>query len=81
MMPIYEFKCAACAQRIEKLCPLGETGAGITCPRCGKPGPNRVMSSFRTARGKGNENGGLELNGGSDGCASCSAASCATCGH
>lgn len=83
-MPIYEFKCAACARRFEKLCALGETGEHVTCPNCGKPGPTRVMSSFAARGGTKGGSDGPDFGGGNGsggGCAGCSSGSCATCGH
>jgi len=76
-MPIYEFRCVACNQRFEKLCPVGETGLNINCPGCGKQGPGRVMSSF-SAKSSKNSNGGPALNNGG-GCASCSSGNCSSC--
>ena len=45
-MPIYEFKCASCGQRFDKLCSMGENGEKLACPKCGATGPGRVMSGF-----------------------------------
>jgi putative FmdB family regulatory protein len=70
-VPIYEFRCKGCGNRFEKLCPLGETGAGLKCPECGKQAPERVMSAFQT-RG---------IAGGTGSCGSCSSKNCGSCGH
>jgi len=84
-MPIYEFKCPACAKRFEQLCPVGETGESLTCPNCGAPAPQRVMSSFAARGGAKSSAGDLDFGGGNGGgggsCAGCSSGSCATCGH
>ncbi|HIE12492.1 MAG TPA: zinc ribbon domain-containing protein [Desulfotomaculum sp.] len=69
-MPIYEFRCRACGQRFERLCPLGETGETFTCPSCNTPKPERVLSSFAacgTEGGKGSS------------CTTCKATSCSSC--
>lgn len=75
-MPIYEFKCAGCQNRFEKLCQMGETGANVNCPNCGRQGSNRVMSGF-SSRNNNNDTFSSDSNS----CGSCSAGSCATCGH
>ncbi|HAP93658.1 MAG TPA: zinc ribbon domain-containing protein [Desulfotomaculum sp.] len=73
-MPVYEFKCAGCELRFERLCQIGETGANVNCPHCGRQGPGRVMSGF-------NSPGSNSMSDGSSSCGSCSSGSCATCGH
>ncbi|MDF9409574.1 MAG: Zinc ribbon domain protein [Pelotomaculum sp. PtaB.Bin013] len=72
-MPIYEFRCAGCDSRFEKLCQLGESGENLKCPRCGAASPKRVMSSFRAA-GRGVNNSGA-------GCSTCGSSDCSNCGH
>ncbi|MBC7105214.1 MAG: zinc ribbon domain-containing protein [Firmicutes bacterium] len=69
-MPIYEFRCAKCQERFERLCPVGETGENLSCPRCGEQRPVRVLSTF-SSRGTSGGTGG--------GCASCSSTSCSSC--
>jgi len=76
-MPIYEFRCHKCGHRFEKLCSMGENGAGLQCPECSSPGPKRVMSGFSKKSAGGTETAG----GGGGGCSSCSSSSCSTCGH
>lgn len=76
-MPIYEFKCASCNKRFEKLCSIGDNGEKLSCPKCGATGPSRVMSGF-TAKGAGKE----ELGGsGGSGCGGCTSTNCGSCGH
>lgn len=79
-MPIYEFRCQKCGHRFEKLCPVGEDGNKLSCPRCQAGKPKRVMSSF-SARGTGKE---YETGGGpgaaNSGCGTCSSSSCGSCG-
>jgi len=74
-MPIYEFKCASCGQRFEKLCNMGENGEKFTCPKCGKAGPSRVMSGFAS---KGSDKGGFAGTAGS-GCGGCTSSNCGSC--
>lgn len=71
-MPIYEFKCPSCGNRIELLCAMGEQGHGLTCPNCGRTGLIRVLSAFATASRGGGERSG-------SGCAGCAGGSCSTC--
>jgi len=78
-MPIYEFKCKSCQGRFEKLCSLGESGEKLTCPKCGKAGPQRVMSGF-AARSSGGGDLGAGSSGGS-GCGGCTSTNCGSCGH
>ncbi|OAT81789.1 FmdB family zinc ribbon protein [Desulfotomaculum copahuensis] len=75
-MPIYEFRCAACGRRFEKLCALGENGQNLTCPQCHTAAPKRVMSGFAAA-GRRDEAGG----GAGSSCAGCSSGNCSSCGH
>jgi putative FmdB family regulatory protein len=83
-MPIYEFRCSGCKKRFEKLCVMGETGEGLTCPNCGAVKPTRVMSSFKSVGSieSNFENDFAENNGfNNKGCSSCSAPSCSSCGY
>lgn len=68
-MPIYEFRCHDCGEKFEQLCPLGETGANVRCPRCAGKQITRLMSAF-SAPGTG---------GGNKGCTGCKATSCSSC--
>jgi len=44
-MPVYEFLCAKCGQRFEKL-QKSEEAETMECPNCGATGVNREISSF-----------------------------------
>jgi putative FmdB family regulatory protein len=50
-MPIYEFRCPACGHQFEELVlgrlPLEE----VHCPRCLKPGAEKILSAFSGVRG------------------------------
>jgi len=45
-MPIYEYQCPQCGDRFEVRQSLGEDGSKLCCPKCGKPNPRRLISSF-----------------------------------
>ena len=47
-MPIFEYQCAACGERFERLL-FGNERPDLRCPRCGKSGAVRVMSTFAVA--------------------------------
>lgn len=73
-MPIYEFRCANCGLRFEKLCSLGENGESLKCPDCGTRRPGRVMSTFSSSGVEGGK-------GAESGCQTCSTRNCSSCGH
>ena len=79
-MPIYEFRCSSCERRFEKLCQLGETGKKLTCPECGAPKPERVMSGF-APKSVGKNGLSTPMGGTGGGCSGRSSNSCSTCGH
>ncbi len=70
-MPLYEFICASCNRRFEKLC-RQNTVSDMECPQCGKSA-RRVFSTFQTAK-KGSD----EIGSGSS-CGSCSSSRCSSC--
>ena len=80
-MPFYEFKCAACGQRFEKLCSMGDNGENIACPKCGVKKPERVFSAFSSPGGDSrvNSSGGGNVGSGNSKCASCSSGNCSSC--
>jgi putative FmdB family regulatory protein len=47
-MPIYEFQCGACGERVEELMRLSDPDP-VECPKCGAPQLKRMLSapSFR----------------------------------
>lgn len=67
-MPIYEFKCGTCTERVSLLCKMNSDGAQLLCPKCGAMGLVRVLSSFASPG-----------TGGQDGCGSCPGSNCASC--
>lgn len=66
-MPIYEFSCTNCGQKVEQLCKMGDNGAELVCPYCGSKGLSRLVSGFAAPGVKGNK------------CAGCSGGNCSNC--
>jgi putative FmdB family regulatory protein len=50
-MPIYEYKCADCGTKFEKLVRNGN-GAELTCPSCGEKHLQQEFSTFSAGTGK-----------------------------
>ncbi|UCH87328.1 MAG: zinc ribbon domain-containing protein [Dehalococcoidia bacterium] len=51
-MPIYEYVCASCGHRFEKLVRNTSLGqARIPCPHCHAPSAERIVSSFAVGDG------------------------------
>lgn len=79
-MPIYEYRCAKCGCKFEKLTSISQADGKVSCPKC-KGSARRVMSRFvsKTTSDLGFTNylGGA---GGGGGCSSCGGGSCNTCG-
>lgn len=48
-MPLYEYQCPGCGHRFEILQRLGEGGDGLACPECGRPRPERQLSTFASS--------------------------------
>lgn len=76
-MPIYEYVCPGCELKFEKLRPLSQSDAGVSCPRCQETA-RRVLSTF-ACFSKGDDGMTSSVGGGSS-CSSCGASSCTTCG-
>ena len=74
-MPIYEYFCPSCEKKFEEL--VYETKPKVvSCPKCGKPEVNRLISSFAMATGADSP---LQM-GGESGGHGCGCGSCA-CGQ
>ncbi len=73
-MPIYEYKCARCAQVFEQLIPRDARDQVPPCEACGCVKTKRLMSTFAGHSSSGSI-------GGSDGCGGCRKSSCAGCRH
>ena len=52
-MPIYEFRCRACAAKFEALRPMGDDGTTLRCPECGERRPEKRVSTFAAGGGCG----------------------------
>jgi len=79
-MPIYEYRCAECRTTFEKLRPMSQANAAVSCTHCGSADTSRAISLF-AAISKGNNGETRAISGTGSGCASCGASSCATCRH
>ena len=71
-MPIYEYVCAACEYKFEKLQSMSARGAD--CPRCGQPAHRAISLFSAVATGGDGELGSVA---GMGGCPSCAGGSCA----
>jgi len=76
-MPIYEYRCRRCGIEFERLRPMDRADDPGPCPQCGATEIERCLSTFASFSRSGGETRAL---GGSSGCASCAATSCASCG-
>lgn len=45
-MPIYEYQCTQCGEKIEVIQSVGEDGSKLICPKCNTRNPRRLLSSF-----------------------------------
>lgn len=45
-MPIYEYKCKKCGKKFEEFQSIGASNESLTCPACGEPKPERLLSIF-----------------------------------
>lgn len=53
-MPFYEYECTKCGHPFEVMLTLSEREEQekkLTCPKCGKGRPRRMLSTFSTASG------------------------------
>ncbi|MBN2382941.1 zinc ribbon domain-containing protein [bacterium] len=45
-MPLYEFQCDQCQHVFTKLSQMGEDGANLSCPKCGRASVRKIFSTF-----------------------------------
>ena len=45
-MPIYEYKCAGCGTKFEKLVRRSAEASELECPSCGQKHPEQQLSTF-----------------------------------
>ena len=66
-MPIYEFRCKTCNHVFEELIMRSTDKAELTCPKCGTPKVDQLMSSFAcgTSSSSSHTGGGGGCGGGS----------------
>jgi putative FmdB family regulatory protein len=79
-MPIYEYCCADCGAKFDKMRPMSQLNAPLDCIRCGSSATSRILSLF-AAVSKSNGGETRTVSGTGGGCASCGATSCANCNH
>ncbi|RII01122.1 zinc ribbon domain-containing protein [candidate division NPL-UPA2 bacterium Unc8] len=73
-MPIYEFQCSDCKERLEAFFHSFNGSRKVPCPSCGKEKMERVPSLF------GFRSGSVAVGpSGSSNCSTCSSKNCNTC--
>jgi putative FmdB family regulatory protein len=72
-MPIYEYFCQACQEKIQLKLPLGQAKGETACPKC-KGKAKRIYSAFNFY-----SKGGSSSFGSSKSCSGCTSSSCDTC--
>ncbi len=50
-MPIYEYRCAQCGKKFEKLRGMRDSDEGVECPECRSSKVDRQFSGFATSGG------------------------------
>ncbi len=50
-MPMYEYRCQACAQAFEILQPMGASSEDVTCPACAHSEVKKLLSTFAASTG------------------------------
>lgn len=75
-MPMYEYRCHACAADFEEL--VRTDDEQVDCPECGSPEVTRKLSVFGY-RSSGSSRPATSSGGSS--CGSCSSGNCGSCGH
>jgi len=48
-MPLYEYRCPDCSHHFEVLQSLGQGADDVTCPSCGRPAPEKQLSTFSSS--------------------------------
>ncbi|MBT3232444.1 MAG: zinc ribbon domain-containing protein [Calditrichaeota bacterium] len=82
-MPIYEFVCAGCSEKFEKLTSFDWRSSGIECPNCKSKELERFVSligGFATKNSNnGSETSKMSMAKSNAACSHCSGKSCSTC--
>ena len=76
-MPLYEFACDACGKPFEEFFRSMTERRRPRCPHCGSRNVHKKFTACAAAGG--DRSKGRGASGG--GCATCTASTCATCGH
>ena len=50
-MPIYEYRCSACGESFSLLQKMGATAAETSCPKCGSPEVEKLISACSVGGG------------------------------
>ena len=79
-MPLYEYNCADCGIKFEKLRAMSKADAPVACSNCGSNATARAISLF-SAISKGSNGGSRTVAGTGGGCGSCAGGHCGTCNH
>ncbi len=79
-MPIYEYLCADCGAKFDKMRPMSQASAPLDCVQCGSSATTRALSLF-AAVSKSSSGESKAVSGTGHGCASCGGTHCATCNH
>ena len=72
-MPLYEYRCAECETKFEKLSSFEAADRNVVCPHCGGTHPRRLISVFATFSSSSDVTGGVT---GGGGCGCGGACSC-----
>jgi putative FmdB family regulatory protein len=70
-MPVYEYRCPGCGHCFEKLGPISTRQEEVSCPTCGSPRAQRLISLVvaRTTGAEPGQSAGGCCRGGGGGCA------------
>jgi putative FmdB family regulatory protein len=60
-MPIFEYSCAQCGLRFEKLVRKAEDGGGLVCPSCGSSELRKEFSTFSAHSASGKQDAGAPM--------------------
>lgn len=81
-MPLYEFACAGCDGKFERLLSFQSASDGVACPTCGRQETRRLISTFAALSKSGAGGEATSIAGAGGGCACSSGGGCGCgCGH
>lgn len=75
-MPVYEYTCLDCSHAFDSLRSMSQADDPIACPECLSEHTSRLLSLFAA-----HSQGKVVAGNSASSCGTCSAASCAGCGH